>query len=96
MEDINHEKIIFALLVLSVALIGMSFVSASSDVDDVNVNLGYGNLGDSASNNVNKHWVFSDLYNPDIHNRVLPSGSWSIYGPIDPYPPSGTNPGPVA
>ena len=49
------KKIIFALLVLSVALIGMSFVSASSDVDGVNVDSGYGNLGDSASNNVNKH-----------------------------------------
>ena len=88
------KKIIFALLVLSVALIGMSFVSASSDVDGVNVDSGYGNLGDSASNNVNKHWDFPDPYDPSFIHKIIPN--WGLNGPIDPCSPSGTNPGPVA
>ncbi|WP_296794104.1 hypothetical protein [uncultured Methanobrevibacter sp.] len=80
------KKIIFALLVLSVALIGMSFVSASSDVDGVNV--------DSASNNVNKHWDFPDPYDPSFIHKIIPN--WGLNGPIDPCSPSGANPGPVA
>ncbi len=80
------KKIIFALLVLSVALIGMSFVSASSDVNDVNV--------DSASNNVNKHWDFPDPYDPSFIHKIIPN--WGLNGPIDPCSPSGANPGPVA
>ncbi|WP_407432270.1 hypothetical protein [Methanobrevibacter sp.] len=90
------KKIIFALLVLSVALIGMSFVSASSDVDDVNVDSDYENLGDSASNNINKHWDFPDPYDPANFHRILPNVIWGPHGPIDICPPSGTNPGPVA
>lgn len=83
------KKIIFALLVLSIALIGIGLVSASSDVDNVNVDFDNGNFEVSTSNGLANHRVIPDNpYDPANAPKVLPDGSipYTPFGPIDPSP----------
>ncbi len=80
-EVIIMKKIIVALLVLSVALIGISFVAASSGVNSLHSHSDDGTLCVSASNDYNPLNITKDPFNP-----------WGPHRPLNPGPTNPFNP----